>query len=108
MTDLQELAQQAEVIRKKYEELNAQQGERSWGIQDYAQGFAGDFGDLQKLIMAKEGLRHIDDVDTKLEHELADCLWSILVITSHYNINLEQSFTKTMSDIADRIAGVNA
>jgi len=108
MSDLKDLMQQAEVIRRKYEELNLKDGTMPWGIKDYAQGFAGDFGDLQKLIMAKEGLRHIDDVDAKLAHELSDCLWSILVIASHYKVDLEQSFTKTMSDIADRIAGVAA
>jgi NTP pyrophosphatase (non-canonical NTP hydrolase) len=108
MSDLLDLQKQAEVIRKKYEELNANQGQLSWGIKDYAQGFAGDFGDLQKLIMAKEGLRRIDNVDAKLEHELSDCLWSILVIADHYKIDLEQAFAKTMSDIADRIAGVSA
>jgi NTP pyrophosphatase (non-canonical NTP hydrolase) len=108
MSDLVDLQKQAEVILQKYEELSAKQGQNPWGIKDYAQAFAGDFGDLQKLIMAKEGMRHIDDVDAKLQHELADCLWSILIIAAHYHIDLEQAFTQTMSDIADRIAGVNA
>jgi NTP pyrophosphatase (non-canonical NTP hydrolase) len=107
MSDLKDLMNQAEVIRLKYEEQNAKQGLKSWGVKDYAQGFGGDFGDLQKLIMAKEGLRHIDDVDDKLAHELADCLWSILIISNHYGIDLEQSFIKTMVDIADKIAGAN-
>jgi NTP pyrophosphatase (non-canonical NTP hydrolase) len=106
MSDLKGLMEQAEVIRRKYEELNLKEGTLPWKIQDYAQGFAGDFGDLQKLIMAKEGLRHIKNVDAKLAHELSDCLWSILVIASYYKINLEEAFTQTMSDIADRIAGV--
>jgi NTP pyrophosphatase (non-canonical NTP hydrolase) len=108
MSDLKNLLEQAEVIRRKYEEMNLKEGTMPWKIQDYAQGFAGDFGDLQKLIMAKEGLRYIKDVDNKLAHELSDCLWSILIIAGHYKIDLEEAFTKTMSDIADRIAGVKA
>jgi NTP pyrophosphatase (non-canonical NTP hydrolase) len=108
MSDLKDLMEQAEVIRQKYEELNKRDGHGVWTVQDYAQGFAGDFGDLQKLIMAKEGKRHIDDVDAKLAHELSDCLWSILVIANYYKIDLDEAFRKTMSDIADRIAGVNA
>jgi uncharacterized protein YabN with tetrapyrrole methylase and pyrophosphatase domain len=107
MSDLKDLMDQAGVIRLKYEELNAKQDRPTWSIRDYAMGFAGDFGDLQKLIMAKENLRHIEDVDAKLAHELSDCLWSILVIASHYNIDLEQAFKQTMSEIADRIAGVH-
>ena len=107
MSDLKELMEQAEVIRLKYQELNAKQGKTAWGVRDYAMGFAGDFGDLQKLVMAKENLRDIDDVDAKLAHELADCLWSVMVIANYYGIDLEKEFQSTMAHIADRIAGAN-
>ena len=107
MSDLKELMEQAEVIRKKYEELNAKQGKTPWGIRDYAMGFVGDVGDLQKLVMAKENLRDIADVDAKLAHELADCLWSILVIADYYGLDLDKAFKDTMAHIADRIAGAS-
>ncbi len=108
MSDLKDLMKQAEVIRLQYQEKNAKDGKEAWGIRDYAMASTGDFGDLQKLIMAKENLRDIADVDEKLAHELADCLWSIMVIANYYGIDLEQEFTKTMAQIADRIAGANA
>lgn len=108
MSDLNELKEQAEVIRQKYQELNLAQGKSAWGVREYAMGFVGDVGDLQKLIMAKENLRSIADVDAKLAHELADCLWSILVIASHYDVDLEKEFKNTMTGIADRIMGVQA
>ena len=107
MSDLNDLMKQAEIIRLKYQELNAKHGKETWSIRDYAMGFAGDFGDLQKLIMAKENLRDIPDVDNKLAHELADCLWSILVIANYYGLDLEKEFKATMAHIADRIAGAN-
>ena len=56
-----------------------------------------------KLITAKEGLREIEDVDDKLEHELADCLWSVLVLADKYNIDLEKSFLKTMKGLEIKI-----
>ena len=108
MSDLNDLMKQAEVIRLQYQELNAKQGKSAWGIRDYAMGFAGDFGDLQKLVMAKENLRDIENVDEKLAHELADCLWSILVIASYYGVDLDKEFKDTMAHIADRIAGANS
>ncbi|HSX05546.1 MAG TPA: hypothetical protein VLF69_03715 [Candidatus Saccharimonadales bacterium] len=108
MSDLKDLMQQAEVIRLKYQELNSKQGKNTWGVRDYAMGFAGDFGDLQKLIMAKENLRDIPDMDAKLAHELADCLWSIMVIANYYGLDLEKEFKHTMAHIADRIAGAEA
>ncbi|HSX06873.1 MAG TPA: nucleotide pyrophosphohydrolase [Candidatus Saccharimonadia bacterium] len=108
MSDLKDLMEQAEVIRLKYQELNAKHGKAAWGIRDYAMGFMGDMGQLQKLIMAKENLRDMPDVDAKLAHELADCLWSVLVIANYYGLDLESEFVATMARIADRIAGANA
>ncbi|HEX8226436.1 MAG TPA: MazG nucleotide pyrophosphohydrolase domain-containing protein [Candidatus Saccharimonadales bacterium] len=103
MKTLAELMEDAEKIRSKYEEYNALTGNEAWRIRDYAMGFGGDFGDLQKLIMAKENLRKADDVDARLGHELADCLWSILVIANYYGIDLDKEFSKTMDTITKRI-----
>lgn len=68
-------------------------------------GFVGDVGDLSKIIMAKGGLREMDNVDEKLAHELADCLWSVLVLASKYNIDLAKEFNKTMNELDARIDG---
>jgi len=108
MSDLQDLMQQAEVIRLKYQELSAKQSKATWGVRDYALGFVGDVGDLSKLVMAKEDLRNIADVDAKLAHELADCLWSILIIADYYHIDLEKEFIRKVTQIADRVAGVDS
>ncbi|HEY2793185.1 MAG TPA: MazG nucleotide pyrophosphohydrolase domain-containing protein [Micromonosporaceae bacterium] len=98
------LAAEAEQVRVRYRALNAAKGERAWEIRDYAMGFVGDVGDLQKLIMAKENLRSVDDVDEKLAHELADCLWSVLVIAGNYGIDVEKAFDATMRSLTERIA----
>jgi NTP pyrophosphatase (non-canonical NTP hydrolase) len=68
------------------------------------EGFVGDVGDLMKLVMAKEGIRTIEHVDEKLAHELADCLWCILVLSEKYGVDIEQSFLKTMGELEKRIA----
>ncbi len=67
-------------------------------------GFVDDVGDLSKIIMAKHGLRDMEDVDEKLAHELSDCLWSILVLASKYSIDLPNEFMKTM-DLLDKRIG---
>ena len=108
MSDLKDLMARAEEIRLQYEASRAKQGKDAWGVRDYAMGFVADIGELQGLIMAKENLRDIPDVDGKLAHELADCLWSILVIADYYGLDLEKEFNKTMAHIAERIAGENA
>ncbi len=105
MSDLKDLQKQAMAIRQKYAELNKKDGHNQWGAKDYAMGFAGDLGDLMKLVMVKENMRHIDDVDTKLKHELADCLWSLLVLAEQYEVDLGAEFDKTMKELEARIAG---
>lgn len=90
-------------IARKYDALNAKKGNHTWGPKDRALGLVTDTGELAELVMAKEGMRQIDDVDTKLAHELSDCLWSILVLADSYNINLEQAFMRTVSELDERI-----
>src|SRR5690242_7324292 len=101
--DFKQLQQRAIEIRKKYSELEQKQKGKSWSNEQLMAGFVGDVGDLSKLVMAKEGVRDINDVDIKLAHELSDCLWSILVLAHKYNVDLEASFLKTMDDLEKRI-----
>lgn len=101
--ELKQLIQRAREIRSKYAALEKEENGREWTNLNLMEGFVGDMGDLMKLVMAKEGVRKVDDVDTKLEHELADCLWSVLVIADKYNIDLEKAFLKTMNDLENRI-----
>ena len=63
----------------------------------------GEVGDLSKLILAKENQRDIQDLDSKLKHELADCLWSVIVLTDAYDVNLEEAFAQTMDDIEEKL-----
>ncbi|HOU13281.1 MAG TPA: MazG nucleotide pyrophosphohydrolase domain-containing protein [Anaerolineae bacterium] len=64
-----------------------------------ALGFVGDVGDLVKLVMAQSGRRMIPDAESKLAHELADCLWSIIVLADVHNVDLEKAFGQTMDDL---------
>lgn len=104
MSDLNDLQKQAQEIRQKYDELNAKDGHTKWGGIDYTAGFVGDVGTLMKLVMAKDGKRRGDNVDEALRHELGDCLWSLLVIAHHYDIDLENAFKGTMSELEARLA----
>lgn len=101
--DIKQLQERANEIAGKYTELNLAKGEQEWTIAEYAQRFVGDVGDLVKLIMAKNNYRHIDDLDNKLKHELADCLWAVMVIAGKLNIDLEAEFLKTMTELDAKI-----
>ncbi len=101
--DFSFLFKKAIQVRNKYSKLEQKETGKSWTNLNLMEGFVGDVGDLMKLVMAKEGLRKIEDVDNKLAHELSDCLWSVLVLANKYNIDLEASFMNTMNELDERI-----
>jgi len=100
--DIKELTQRAMGIRGKYLELEKSKYGREGTTSEIAKGFVGDVGDLMKLVMAKAGIRDLEDVDEKLKHELADCLWSLLVIARQYDVDLEAAFVRTMNELEQR------
>lgn len=101
----EEMSDRAMEIREKYTKLEEQKTGQSWSRQEIAQGFAGDVGELMKIVMAKEGRRGLkSDIDESLRHELADCLWSILVLARKYDIDLSQVFMEEMDKLEERIA----
>ena len=87
-------------VRSLFANFEQKKVGREWTTLDLAAGCAVDCGDLLRLVMAKEGLRQIDGVDEKLEHELCDMLWSILIIAHRYSIDLEEVFPKQMETLS--------
>jgi NTP pyrophosphatase (non-canonical NTP hydrolase) len=67
-------------------------------------GFVKDVGDLARLVQAKEGIREVEDLDAALAHELADCLWSLIVLAERYGVDLEHAFGRTMDELERRLA----
>ena len=86
-------------VRKKFETFELQRNGRVWSTEEIAMGMVVDLGDFIRLCMAKSGSREVEDVDSKLRHEFSDLLWSLFVLAEKYDIDLEQEFLKTMSDL---------
>jgi NTP pyrophosphatase (non-canonical NTP hydrolase) len=103
-TEFQNLVQRAVEVRGQYAELEQRTFGTSWTSEQVALGFVGDVGDLMKLVLAQGGVRDIPDAKQKLAHELADCLWSILVLAHAYDVDLEGAFLATMDDLEQHIA----
>jgi NTP pyrophosphatase (non-canonical NTP hydrolase) len=90
-------------IRQQYAEWETARYGRAWTDEEIALGFVGDVGDLAKLVLARQGVRAIPDIDAKLAHELADCLWSVIVLSEHFGIDLEAAFLKTMDELESHL-----
>ena len=94
-----ELLQRALAVRTLYAEFERRNYGSQWTTEELALGLVGDVGDLAKLILAREGRRHIPDAPEKLAHELADCLWALMVLARACDVDLEQAFLHTMADL---------
>jgi NTP pyrophosphatase (non-canonical NTP hydrolase) len=101
--NIQEIQKRAVEIRNLYDDYNIKNFRSKWTRLQLAQGFVGDVGDLQKIVMAKDGLREMENIDEKLAHELADCLWSVLVLADKYDVDIEKEFLNTMNVLEKRI-----
>lgn len=102
--ELRELQSRALRIHDLYDELNLHARGRVWTREEFMLGFVGDVGDLAKLVMAAEGARDAPgDGRAALEHELADCLWSVLILAQRYGVDLDAAFRRTMDELDSSI-----
>jgi NTP pyrophosphatase (non-canonical NTP hydrolase) len=97
--DFASITERALVIRALYDDHERRTYGRTWSTEELTLGLVGDVGDLAKLVQARSGVRAIDDVDAKLRHELADILWSVIVIAERCTVDLASSFASTMDEI---------
>ncbi|MFF5084175.1 nucleotide pyrophosphohydrolase [Actinoplanes sp. NPDC000266] len=108
--DLQHMQERALAIAALYDRHNLAAGRQAWGPEQFMTGFVGDVGDLAKLVMAAEGRRadQGDDARDALGHELADCLWSVLVLAKHYDVDLGAEFQRMTDGIERYLASGGA
>lgn len=105
---LESMQSRAIEIADLYDRANVAAGRGTWTTGDLALGFAGDVGDLAKLVMAVDGRREIADARDRLGHELADCLWSVLVLSDRYGFDLGAEFTRMTDELDTQLRGESA
>ena len=98
-TAVEVLSTHAMEVRQRFAAFENNRIGREWTTAEIMSGFVVDVGDLTRLVMAATGARHVDDLGSKLEHELADCLWSLLVLAKRLDVDLAQAFEATMRDL---------
>lgn len=101
--DFQNIIKRATEIRQQCAEMEKEKYGSAWTNEELALGFVGDVGDLAKLVVSMEGKRDIPQAKTKLAHELADCLWSVIALANAHNVDLEQAFLDTVDELESHI-----
>ena len=93
------ISDRAREVRSLYEAFERDAYGRWWSLEELTLGLVGDVGDLAKLVQAHGGVRKVDDVQARLEHELADVLWATVVIAEQCGIDLERAFLAAMDQL---------
>ena len=95
------LARETRVLFEKFEQKTSG---KTWGNEELLIGLVTDVGDLARLILAKEGFRSVSgSLEYKLRHELADCLWAIIVLAEKNKINLSEALQEMNKDIKKKL-----
>lgn len=100
---LQDISHEALRIKKLYAKYEKKKFGRKWKKEEMFTGLVSDIGDLSRLILAKEGMMNIDHLKERMEHEISECLWGILVLANEYDIDVEDAFTRNMKALEKRI-----
>lgn len=98
--EFMEMTRMALIVRRRYDARDRAKFGRTWTSEEVALGLMGDVGDLAKLVQGKAGVRPRADLDAAVAHELADCLWSLIVLADDYGVDLECAFARTMSELS--------
>ncbi|MFG3343295.1 MazG nucleotide pyrophosphohydrolase domain-containing protein [Glycomyces sp. NPDC048151] len=102
--DITEATAKANRLSDLFDELNEANGQKAWTGLDIALGFVGDVGDLVRQVQVAENVRTYPGGREALEHELADCLWSVLMLADRYGVDLAAAYANTMAQMETRLA----
>ena len=102
--EFQALIRRAMDIRAQYAQLEGKKHSSNWASEEVALNFLANVWDLAKLIMARDGERHIPEVEQELAQQLTDCLASVIVLAEMNNIDLEQTLNQTMDELEQHLS----
>jgi NTP pyrophosphatase (non-canonical NTP hydrolase) len=91
-------------VRRAYAAVEASTYGSSWTTAELTSGLVVDVGDLVRLVMARDGRRPAPaKLDARIAHELADCLWSVLVLADRLGVDLASAFERTMDQLEQQL-----
>lgn len=94
---IQELLERSSAIRKTYRELEIKHHGSEWTIEEDLLGLSNDIGNLNRLVMTKQG-RYYDETPYSMEQKLAENIWWLVELSQRLGLNLEQELETFLSD----------
>ncbi|HEM5296573.1 TPA: MazG-like protein [Streptococcus suis] len=85
----QETIDRCLAIRKAYRELEVKHHDKEWSIEEDLLALTNDIGNMNRLIMTKQG-RYYDETPYTLEHKLAENIWWLIELADRLNIDIQK------------------
>lgn len=74
-----------------------------WGIYQRFNDLVEEVGELANAIQVKEGWKTKNRAKSELVDSVCDVLYSILLVSDHYKVDLEKEYPKVLKGLKQRI-----
>ncbi|MEW4354317.1 MazG-like protein [Streptococcus pneumoniae] len=98
---IRELLERSSAIRKTYRDLEIKHHGSEWTIEEDLLGLSNDIGNLNRLVMTKQG-RYYDETPYSLEQKLVENIWWLVELSERLNVDLEAELERFLSDKENR------
>ncbi|MFC5189629.1 hypothetical protein [Pediococcus cellicola] len=95
--DLKELITRSQAIRTRYHELERANHGTEWTIDEDLLALSNDIGNLDRLVMTKNG-RYYDETPYTLEHKLAENIWWLIELFDRLDVDIESELKKFLTE----------
>lgn len=95
--DLKELITRSQAIRTRYHELERANHGTEWTIDEDLLALSNDIGNLDRLVMTKNG-RYYDETPYTLEHKLAENIWWLIELSERLDVDIESELEKFLTE----------
>jgi hypothetical protein len=97
--DIDSMEDQARTVRQRFAEFEQRRHGRPWNLRKSCWASWAMSVTSRSWSKARPGVRFSEDLDRKVAHELADCLWAVLTLADMYGVDLEAAFSSTIAEL---------
>ncbi len=84
-----DLLRRCQDVRRAYRELEIKHHDKEWSIDEDLLALTNDIGNMNRLIMTKQG-RYYDETPYTLEHKMAENIWWLIELADRLDIDIQK------------------
>ncbi|MDG3229027.1 MazG-like protein [Streptococcus suis] len=84
-----DLLRRCQDVRRAYRELEIKHHDKEWSIDEDLLALTNDIGNMNRLIMTKQG-RYYDETPYTLEHKMDENIWWLIELADRLDIDIQK------------------